>query len=187
MAKHSVNLDQQFTEQTARLDQHFADQATSVTTVPAPFTTACIMPRAPPRTDGYKLKVALAPLAHASASTDPMMTLTLAPSTQPASPMAAAWTSRTISFELVVPPHLTDRDKLDLHYGTIAGPVPTLLGFLPDLHGVYLFNNYFFGTLPISIGGCIALHAFEASNNHLTGMVPAAITNSTRLIRLNPI
>jgi hypothetical protein len=45
--------------------------------------------------------------------------------------------------------------KLSLHDNTITGQIPTTLGFLRDLHNVYLFNNRFSGAVPASIGGCI--------------------------------
>jgi len=54
------------------------------------------------------------------------------------SPMAATRTPCTIFFELAAPLHLADGDELVIHDGTIAGPIPASLRFLPGLRGVGL-------------------------------------------------
>src|SRR5437868_1102619 len=66
-----------------------------------------------------------------------------------------------------------------------AGAVPFSLGFLPDLRGVYLFNNRLSGTIPPSIGNCPLLQALDLSNNLLSGTIPPSLANSTKLLRLN--
>ncbi|RVW63191.1 leucine-rich repeat receptor-like protein kinase IMK2 [Vitis vinifera] len=59
------------------------------------------------------------------------------------------------------------------------------LGFLPNLRGVYLFNNRLSGSVPPSIGYCLLLQTLDVSNNLLTGTIPPSLANSTKLYRLN--
>jgi hypothetical protein len=47
--------------------------------------------------------------------------------------------------------------QIGIHDNTITGQIPATLGFLPDLHIVYLFNNRFSGAVPASIGGCLVV------------------------------
>ncbi|KAF7098667.1 hypothetical protein CFC21_100390 [Triticum aestivum] len=54
---------------------------------------------------------------------------------------------------------------LSLHDNAIAGAVPSSLGFLPDLRGLYLFNNRFSGAVPPEFGRCLALQSFDASSS----------------------
>ncbi|XBI30027.1 hypothetical protein VPH35_053869 [Triticum aestivum] len=70
---------------------------------------------------------------------------------------------------------LTRLRRLSLHDNAIVGAFPSSLGFLPDLHGLYLFNNRFSGTVPPEIDCCLMLQSFDASSNLLTGVLPGSI------------
>uniref|UniRef100_A0A0D3F7Y2 Leucine-rich repeat-containing N-terminal plant-type domain-containing protein n=1 Tax=Oryza barthii TaxID=65489 RepID=A0A0D3F7Y2_9ORYZ len=82
---------------------------------------------------------------------------------------------------------LTQLCRLILHDNTISCPIPNSLGFLPDLRGVYLFENRFSSAVPASIADCIMLLsiAFDASNNLLTSTIPPSLANSTKIMHLN--
>nr|CDM84908.1 unnamed protein product [Triticum aestivum] len=60
---------------------------------------------------------------------------------------------------------LTRLRRLSLHDNAIVGAFPSSLGFLPDLHGLYLFNNRFSGTVPPEIDCCLMLQSFDASTS----------------------
>jgi Leucine-rich repeat (LRR) protein len=56
---------------------------------------------------------------------------------------------------------------------------------LPELRGLYVFNNRFSGDVPPEIRRCLALQSCDARNNWLTSVIPTSLANSTKLIHIN--
>ncbi|KAK4392346.1 putative inactive leucine-rich repeat receptor-like protein kinase IMK2 [Sesamum angolense] len=85
--------------------------------------------------------------------------------------------------------------RISLHDNVLVGPVPTSLGFLPNLRGVYLFNNRLSGSIPPSIGpvpvslsNSPSLTLLALQHNNLSGSVPdtwASLSKLTMLEELN--
>ena len=73
---------------------------------------------------------------------------------------------------------------LDLRWNTLSGPIPSEVGMLRDLSGLYLFRNGFSGSIPSEVGNLQSLTEVDVNNNVLTGQIPSEIGQLTQLTRL---
>ncbi|CAK9163370.1 unnamed protein product [Ilex paraguariensis] len=67
----------------------------------------------------------------------------------------------------------------------ISGNLPTEIGELVNLQGLYLGQNQFHGSIPDSIGKLQKLKLFSLRQNKLSGYIPASLRNLTTLIGLD--
>ncbi|CAK9177681.1 unnamed protein product [Ilex paraguariensis] len=67
----------------------------------------------------------------------------------------------------------------------ISGNLPTEIGELVNLQGLYLGQNQFHGSIPDSIGKLQKLKLFSVHQNKLSGYIPASLRNLTTLIGLD--
>ena len=65
--------------------------------------------------------------------------------------------------------------NLDLYHLNLTGKIPTEIGQLVNLNGLYLKNNHLTGKIPTEIGQLVNLNKLSLSNNQLTGKIPTEI------------
>lgn len=76
-------------------------------------------------------------------------------------------------------------NSLDLSNTNIAGPFPTLLCRLHDLHSLSLYNNSINSTLPADISTCQSLEHLNLGQNLLTGALPSTLADMPNLRHLD--
>ncbi|CBI30615.3 unnamed protein product, partial [Vitis vinifera] len=76
-------------------------------------------------------------------------------------------------------------NSLDLSNTYIAGPFPTLLCRLHDLHSLSLYNNSINSTLPADISTCQSLEHLNLGQNLLTGALPSTLADMPNLRHLD--
>ena len=64
---------------------------------------------------------------------------------------------------------------LDLRWNILSGMIPSEVGMLQGLSGLYLFRNGFSGSVPSEVGNLQSLIEFDVNNNVLTGHIPSEI------------
>ena len=74
--------------------------------------------------------------------------------------------------------------ELALDSNQLTGTIPTELGNLTDLQGLYLDFNQLTGTIPPELGNLSSLTGLYLADNQLTGSIPAELGNLTSLIEL---
>ena len=57
----------------------------------------------------------------------------------------------------------------------LTGPIPTSLGGLTNLEGVYLWGNELTGTIPAELGSLANLEQLQLNENQLTGTIPSQL------------
>jgi hypothetical protein len=74
---------------------------------------------------------------------------------------------------------------IDLTGFNVKGTLPSSLGTLTKLDGLYVAQNSLSGTLPSALGGMSSLTALDVSSNSLSGTVPSTYLSLTNLVVLN--
>ncbi|KAL7242829.1 hypothetical protein ACSBR1_015259 [Camellia fascicularis] len=72
----------------------------------------------------------------------------------------------------------------DMVMNHLSGPIPTTIGKLHNLHGLYLGVNYF-TQLPSSIGNLTLLNDLYLVQNKIHGSIPLSLGNCENLLDLN--
>jgi Leucine-rich repeat (LRR) protein len=90
------------------------------------------------------------------------------------------------SNQLTSLPDLTGQNGLsyfDASYNQITGSLPTWIGDLTNLYGLYLNNNSLSGDIPSQIGTLSNLNYLDLSNNQFSGTLPdlSGLTNLSEL------
>jgi len=68
-------------------------------------------------------------------------------------------------------------------FAELIGPIPTEIGLLKELEGLWLYMNELNSTIPSHLG-TMTLKWLSVQSNHLTGTVPATLGNMTSLLEL---
>jgi len=74
--------------------------------------------------------------------------------------------------------------SLDLYANGLTGVIPSTIGNLVNLEGLYLASNQLSGEIPSSIGNLVNLNDLYLSYNQLSGEIPSSIGNLVNLIEL---
>jgi len=74
--------------------------------------------------------------------------------------------------------------SLSLMINSLTGTIPSELGNLTNLTGLYLFNNTLSGSIPSELGNLTSLIDLFLFNNTLSGSIPPELGNLTNLIDL---
>jgi len=72
--------------------------------------------------------------------------------------------------------------SLDLYANGLTGVIPSAIGNLVNLEGLYLASNQLSGEIPSSIGNLVNLNDLYLSYNQLSGEIPSEIGNLVNLI-----
>ena len=72
--------------------------------------------------------------------------------------------------------------SLDLYANGLTGVIPSAIGNLVNLEGLYLASNQLSGEIPSSIGNLVNLIDLYLSYNQLSGEIPSEIGNLVNLI-----
>ena len=75
--------------------------------------------------------------------------------------------------------------SLSLNNNGLSGEIPSEIGNLTQLVGLYLQNNELSGEIPSEIGNLTQLVGLYLQNNELSGEIPSEIGNLTQLTSLN--
>jgi len=75
--------------------------------------------------------------------------------------------------------------QIDLGGNNLVGTLPSELGSLTSLTGLWLWDNRLEGTVPASLGNLVNLTHLDLSYNLLTGQVPASLANLTNAQSIN--
>jgi len=67
--------------------------------------------------------------------------------------------------------------SLDLYANGLTGVIPSAIGNLVNLEGLYLASNQLSGEIPSSIGNLVNLIELYLSSNQLSGEIPESICN----------
>lgn len=67
--------------------------------------------------------------------------------------------------------------QLVFYNNNMTGSIPTVIGDLTGLQGLYLASTLFSGEIPAEIGQCTALTTIDFSYNELTGSIPQELMN----------
>jgi len=73
---------------------------------------------------------------------------------------------------------------VDLYYGDLKGSIPSTIGQLSFLEGLYLHVNQLTGTIPSTIGQLSSLRYLYLSYNQLIGSIPSTIGQLSSLRNL---
>lgn len=74
---------------------------------------------------------------------------------------------------------------LDLGRNLFSGPIPSFVGFLTQLTGLYLYENRFTEPIPSELGNLKNLEYLYLGNNYFSGPIPPTIGLLTNLIVLD--
>ncbi|CAL5409511.1 unnamed protein product [Camellia sinensis] len=80
--------------------------------------------------------------------------------------------------------NLLNLGNFDMAMNHLSGPMPTTIGKLHTLHGLYLGVNYF-TQLPSSIGNLTLLNDLYLVQNKIHGSIPSSLGNCKNLLDLN--
>ena len=80
---------------------------------------------------------------------------------------------------------LANLQGLWLYRNQLSGPVPTWLGSLANLQVLDLSHNQLSGPIPASLGGLANLHVLDLSQNQLSGPIPASLGGLADLEQLD--
>ncbi|MDH7944292.1 hypothetical protein QGM61_10715 [Pseudohongiella sp. SYSU M77423] len=75
--------------------------------------------------------------------------------------------------------------QIDLGGNNLVGTLPSELGSLTSLTGLWLWDNRLEGSVPASLGNLVNLTHLDLSYNLLTGQVPASLANLTNAQSIN--
>ena len=75
--------------------------------------------------------------------------------------------------------------QLALQSNSLAGPIPSELGDLANLTGLFLYINALTGPLPPELGNLVSLERLLVDQNSIMGPIPAELGNLTSLKQLN--
>nr|QAS62430.1 systemin receptor SR160-like protein [Sedum alfredii] len=67
-------------------------------------------------------------------------------------------------------------ERLDLSSCGVRGVIPSSLGNLTTLSGLYLSGNSLTGSIPLSMGQLVGLEDLDVSHNMLTGSIPSSFS-----------
>ena len=65
--------------------------------------------------------------------------------------------------------------QLSLDHNSLRGSIPTEIGNLTSLKGLFLKNNYLSGSIPTQIGSLTSLQFFYLYDNTLSGSIPDGV------------
>jgi LRR receptor-like serine/threonine-protein kinase FLS2 len=72
-------------------------------------------------------------------------------------------------------------EMLTLTSNRLRGPIPSEVGYLPNLKSLTLGNNSISSSIPTSLGASVSLRLLDVSANKLRGSIPPAIAGMKRL------
>jgi hypothetical protein len=64
---------------------------------------------------------------------------------------------------------------INLYGNNLNGSIPSSIGNLVNLQGLWLGNNQLSGSIPSSIGNLVSLQYLVLSSNQLSGSIPSSI------------
>ncbi len=79
---------------------------------------------------------------------------------------------------------MTSLVTIDFRYNQLSGSIPSTIGSLTKVQGIYLGFNQLTGTLPTTIGNLTAATYLQFSSNKLSGSLPPQLCNLTNLVYL---
>ncbi|GJP30382.1 hypothetical protein CLOM_g965 [Closterium sp. NIES-68] len=74
---------------------------------------------------------------------------------------------------------------LSLNKNALTGPIPSTIGNMTSLKGIWLHNNTLNGTLPESLGNLISLQSLGLGSNFLSGSIPEFLGNFVDLVLMD--
>ncbi len=74
--------------------------------------------------------------------------------------------------------------RISLNQNNLTGTIPSSIGSLSELKGLYFYNNQLEGNIPVEIGNLQELEGLVLGSNSLSGSIPNEIGNLTNLKEL---